>query len=189
MSTETPPVDPVEGSPLPAILAGVAILAVAAFLIFGSGSDEQTAQEAPGAKAGQSAMSSDAKAGAGGRVRGGVGARSADRAEQGSSTRRNPKLGAPIEGLKLNPSGPPEPPSFDTKEEELAFFEKKLERERQLLDQRARFVERVEKAKREASSAEARGVAEGRHKIVTDNYAHQQKLVKELEAKVAGLKG
>ncbi len=189
MSTETPPVDPVEGSPLPAILAGVAILAVAAFLIFGSGSSEQATEEAPGAKSAQSAMSSDAKASAGGPVRGGVGARATDRAQGRSGTRVNPKLGSPVEGLKLNPSGPPEPPSFDTKEEELAFFEKKLERERQLLDQRARFVKRVEKAKREASSAEERGVAEGRHKIVSDNYAHQEMVVKDLEAKVAGLKG
>ncbi|HGG56507.1 MAG TPA: hypothetical protein ENK31_01790 [Nannocystis exedens] len=190
MSTESPPVDPpVEGSPLPAILAGVAILAVAAFLIFGSGSSEQATEDARGAKGGQAGMSGDAKAGAGGRVRGGVGARAADAAQGRSGARRNPKLGSPIEGMKLNPSAPPEPPNFESKEEEIAYFEKKLERERELLEQRARFVERVKKAVREAPSAEERSVAEGRSKIVSDNYAQQQEAVKELEAKVARLKG
>ncbi len=190
MSTESPPVDPpVEGSPLPAILAGVAILAVAAFLIFGSGSSEQATEDVPGAKGGQAGMSSDAKAGAGGRVRGGVGARAADRAEGRSGARHNSKFSSSIEGMKLTPSQPPEPPSFTSKDEEIAYFEKKLERERQILDQRARFVERVKKAVREASSADERGVAEGRSKIVTDNYEHQQEVVQELEAKVAGLKG
>jgi len=191
MSTETPPASPEEGSPLPAIVAGVAILGVAAFLIFGGGSSEEATEKASSAKSSQSAdKASEAVAGGGGRVRGGVGARSIDDAQGRSTARRNPKLGTPMEGMKLDPSPrSKEPPDFQSAAEEIAYYEKKLEREREILAQRERFVERLEKVKKDAVSAEEREVAESRGKIVTDNYAKQQKVIEELEKKLEGLKG
>jgi len=193
MSTETPPVNPEEGSPLPAILAGVAILGVAAFLIFGTGSDGDEATDESGrAKSSQSAnQASGADSGAkGGRVRGGVGARDIDDARGRPQTRRNPKLGAPMEGMKLDPKPrAKEPTSFASAEEEIEYFEGKLRRAQQILEQRARFVERLEKVKKDAVSAEERNVAENRGKIVVENFDKQQKVVDELAAKVAKLKG
>jgi hypothetical protein len=191
MSTETPPASPEEGSPLPAIVAGVAILGVAAFLIFGGGSSEEATEKTSSAKSSQSAdRAEEVVAGGGGRVRGGVGARSIDDAKGRSTARRNPKLGAPMEGMKLDPTPrPKEPPDFQSAAEEIEYYEKKLEREREILVQRERFVERLEKVKKEAVSAEEREVAEGRGKIVTDNYAKQQQVVEELEKKLEGLRG
>ena len=191
MSTETPAANPDEGSPLPAIIAGVAILGVAAFLIFGGGGGEEATEKEASANASQSAsQSADAAAGGGGRVRGGVGARSMDDAKGRSKPRRNPKLGPPMEGMKLDPTPrPKEPPDFESAAEEIAWYEKKLEREREILVQRERFVERLDKVKKDAISAEDREVAEGRGKIVIDNHAKQQKVVEDLEKKLEGLKG
>ncbi len=191
MSTETPAANPEEGSPLPAIIAGVAILGVAAFLIFGGGSGEEATEKEASANSSQATdQSADAAAGRGGRVRGGVGARSIDDAKGRSKPRRNPKLGPPMEGMKLDPTPrPKEPPDFESAAEEIAWYEKKLEREREILVQRERFVERLDKVKKDAISAEDREVAEGRGKIVTDNYAKQQKVVEDLEKKLEGLKG
>ncbi|MCA9635767.1 MAG: hypothetical protein KC420_07015, partial [Myxococcales bacterium] len=63
MSTETPSAPQEEvGSPLPAIVAGVAILGVAAFLIFGSGDSSTTATEQGSAPASQAAASDRAEA-------------------------------------------------------------------------------------------------------------------------------
>ena len=193
MSTETPPVNPEEGSPLPAILAGVAILGVAAFLIFGTGGgggETATENGRAGAGSNQSADQGEAAVANGGRVRGGVQPRSIDDARGRPETRRNPKLGTPIEGMKLDPQPrPSEPPNFTSPEEEIDYFEKKLVREQQILEQRGRFVERVERAKGSAASAQEREIAESRGKIVVDNFAEQQKVVDELEAKLAKLKG
>ena len=119
MSTETPSAQPEEeGSPLPAIIAGVGILGVAAFLIFGTGSGGEEATRSEADKASQSAQEGDKSAGAGGRVRGGIGARSVDDAQGRPDGRRNPAIGVPQEGMRLSPGTPKpkkKPESFDSR--------------------------------------------------------------------------
>ncbi|MCA9663859.1 MAG: hypothetical protein KC486_36375 [Myxococcales bacterium] len=193
MSTETPSAQPEEeGSPLPAIIAGVGILGVAAFLIFGTGSGGEEATRSEADKASQSAQEGDKSAGAGGRVRGGIGARSVDDAQGRPDGRRNPAIGVPQEGMRLSPGTPKpkkKPESFDSIEEERAYYRAELVREKAMLERRYEFVKRLEKVKQDAASADEREVAESRGKIVEENYAKQQKVVEELEAKLEELGG
>ena len=58
-----------------------------------------------------------------------------------------------------------------------------------MLERRYEFVKRLEKVKQDAASADEREVAESRGKIVEENYAKQQKVVEELEAKLEELGG
>jgi hypothetical protein len=194
MSTETPSAQPEEeGSPLPAIIAGVGILGVAAFLIFGTGSGGEEATRSEADKASQSAQDGGKSAGAGGRVRGGIGARAVDDAQGRPDSRRNPAIGVPQEGLRLSPGmGKPKkkkPESFESIEAERAYYQAELTREKAMLDKRFEFVKRLEKVKRDAASADERQAAERRGKVVEENYAKQQKVVEDLEAKLEELGG
>jgi hypothetical protein len=198
MSTSPPPPAPEEqGSPKLALLVGLAILGVAAFVIFGTGG--ATSGRADAAKSGGAA--DQAAAGAkssvvegNARVRGGVDARDVDEAQgraepEAKKYRRNPALGEPLEGLDLLPSEPKKPETFATKAEEIAFYEQKLARERVILEKRSQFLDRVKTIRAGAKTAEEKQVAESRGKIVEDNFEEQQKVVGDLEKKLAGLKG
>ena len=195
MSTKPPPSPPTEeGSPLPAIIAGVAILAVAAFMIFGSGPSTPTRATVSGrgdAAGSQSAAEAAKRAvDASAKVRGGVEARQVDEAQgPPGPPRRNPSIGPPLEGMTMLPNAPKRPETFASKEEEIAYYEQLLVREQAILDKRSEFVDRVHRIRDEAKTAEEREVAAGRTKIVEDNFDEQQKTVADLKKKLAGLKG
>lgn len=192
MSTNTPPSAPEEqGSPLPAIIAGVAILAVAAFLIFGSSSSTTaTAGKGKGEIASQGADQAGKTAtDASGKVRGGVEARAVDEAKGRVQYQRNPALGTPVEGMQVLPEAPKKPDSFPSKEAEISYYEKVLVAEQALLDKRTEFVKRAHQIRADARTPEEKQVAESRTKIVEDNLEEQKKVVDDLEKKLGTLKG
>jgi len=197
MSTSPPPPAPEEhGSPKLALLVGLAILGVAAFIIFGSGggatSGGAAATKGGGAAADQAATAARSSVVDGNtRVRGGIDPRDVDEAQgrpEPKQYRRNPALGTP-EGLDMLPNEPKRPEAFATKAEEIAFYEQKLARERVILSRRGEFLDRAKKIRADAATSEEKEVAESRGKIVENNFEEQQKVVGDLEKKLAGLKG
>ncbi|MEZ4448196.1 MAG: hypothetical protein R3B09_01870 [Nannocystaceae bacterium] len=193
MTSPSPSASPEEqGSPLPAILVGVAILGVAAFFIFGSGgAEEATASRVDGPSANQTASDRSVGSDPSGRVRGGIGARGVDDAQGPRSARLNPVVGGVIEGngLKLPAEAPKTPESFASKSEEIAYYEEKLTNEKEMLEKRALFLDRVNQNILNARSPEQKQVAESRGKIVQKNYDDQKEKVEALERRLAELRG
>ncbi len=174
-----------EGSSLPALLAGIAIVGVAAYLIFGSdgtdvGGNQADNPEVAAQKAGA--------LGGPGRKRG-VEDREVDDAEAAErKPRRNPALGAiPSE---MAPPRQPEPiPEFKSTAEEIAFWEKRLNGAKMQLENRETFVARSQRRIDKAESADERNRAETTHKQVVSNRDEVKAKVEALEKKLAELRG
>lgn len=194
MTSPSPSASPEEqGSPLPAIIAGVAILGVAAYLIFGSDatSSETAAQGSGKSAALQSASEHSAEGDPSAKVRGGVGARAVDEAKGARQARINPAVGAPIEGLgmKMPAEAPKKPESFASKAEEITYYEEQLGIEKEMLSKRALFLERVNKNILNAKTPEQKEIAESRGKTVQKNYDTQKEKVESIERRLAELRG
>jgi hypothetical protein len=179
---------------MPAMLIGGAILAVVAALIFWPTGDEAPTSGAERAKDRTAAAAGAAPNSKEGGALGGIQPRAVDDPiQRPRESKLNPAIAFP-EGIGAAP-GMPEPevvPDFDNVEQEIAYYEKKLEHAIELRDQRAQFVERLgrarERAEQSANPQQELEVFEGRKKIVEDNLTTAQKKVDELEAKLADLK-
>jgi hypothetical protein len=177
------------GGMLPALLAGAGILAVAALFIFG-GDDEKQAKQAKDGKTQQQASaqgSSDPK--------GGVGSREVDDA---SPSRPKPKLNPRIanavvtDGMAPVPNKKPEPTSWGSVDEEIAYWEEELRDANRMLAIRQQASERVpgeEERIRQNGTPEDLAEFQGRKQIVTENLGKAQARVEEIELKLQQLRG
>lgn len=197
-----------EGGMGPAILAGVGILAVVAALVFWPAGDDKDGKGKDGADGktaaadAQGRAGADEKGGASAKGPGGVAARNADDpsrvGKDGEPTevefKMNPAVRLP-RGIGMAPGVPPEepPPKFDTKEEEIEWWEAKLDRAHTQLEMRKKATERLakwkEKAEQSDNPAEQLAQYDQRAEVVNENYRKAQAKVAELEKKIAELKG
>lgn len=180
------------GGILPALLAGAGILAVAALFIFGG--EDDSASDAAQNKDGSAAHTANAQV-VGSDPKGGVAARQADAANVSgrAKPRLNPRIADAVvtEGMAPVPNKKPEPTSFASVEEEIAYWEKELEEANKMLEIRQRaqgHVPRQEQKARERGSAEEIERFEERKRIVADNLDRAQARVDEVEAKLAALR-
>lgn len=202
MTTETDPRSDgdEEQSFLPTILAGAAILAIAALLIFWP-SDEDDAKAAQAdakgqaARAGSSAQGRQSGAGGGGSAKG-VARRDFDAATQPAGRGRlNPAVKTVTgKGMAPPPEAMPEhPPANASTEDKIAFYEKRLEAAIRNRDHRKLNTERLARAKERAESQDnpqaALAAFERRKEIVQSNYEKAKKDVEDLEATLAELRG
>ena len=179
---------------MPAMLIGGAILAVVAALIFWPSGDEAPTSSAERAKDRSAAAAKPGSAPSASVAAGGVQARAVDDPiTRPRPPKVNPALPIP-EGIGPAP-GVPEPeviPDFDNVAEEIAYYEKKLDQAIEMRDQRALFVERLDRARERAEQSDNPQrdleVFEGRKKIVEDNLTSAQKKVEDLETKLAELR-
>jgi hypothetical protein len=189
-----PPADDPQGS-LGAVLIGGAILLIAGLFIFWPSSDNATtaARTTAGqgtAAQGSNAVAGDGKAGADGGLRG-IDPRDIDPAQsaQNVQARLTPGLMAPSLSMAPPPAPVPEPTSFATKAEEIAYVEKKLSLARADAESRAVFVERMRKIQEKSKSADEDERNAGRAKIVQQNYENARARVTELEKRLESLGG
>ncbi len=175
---------------LGAILIGAAILLIAGLLIFWPGGSDSTtgAQGANASSQGgqQSAHSADGRSAAGQR---GIAPRESDPAKGRVSPHVRSGLIAPsVHDLAMMPTPPPEPTSFASLAEEIAYYEKKLQQAQVDLEARTTFLERMRrKQSAEPVSDHDRNVQ--RANIVQKNYDSARARVTELEQKLAFLRG
>ena len=189
-----------EGGLVPAILAGAGILAVVGLLVFWpSGDDDaKSAKQEDGksasAKSGRRNRDGG-KNGAAARGGGGVAARAVDDATPGSSVKGKVNPALLPKKVGMAPGIPQEepPPKFDNVEEEIAWYEKKLEKANTQLEARERNVERLNKSKQKAEDSPDPGPALARYekskKIVEGNLEKAKTKVAEIEKKLSELRG
>lgn len=198
-----------EGGIGPAVLAGAGILAVVAALVFWPSGDKGDGKGKDG-KGENSAVAAqgragDEKEGASAKGPGGVGARNVDEASRaeggelqagksGTEYKLNPAIRLP-RGMGLAPAVPAEepPPKFETKEEEIEWWEAKLDRASTQLEMRTKATARLAKWKERAEASENPDEElaryEQRAEVVNENLRKAQEKVAELEKKLAELKG
>ena len=194
-----PPAEDPQGS-LGAVLIGGAILVIAGLFIFWPKGETATAD--PRTLAGQSAAAQGSNSvadgpggGAGGGLAQGINPRDIDPArarsqvERSTTARVTPGL-LPAAGMGMAPptSPTPEPTSFASKAEEIAYVEKKLAEARSDLDSRATFVERMQKIQQKSKSVDEDERNAGRAKIVQQNYENARLRVEELEKRLNSLR-
>jgi hypothetical protein len=179
---------------LPVVIGGAVILAVFALIAFWPGDSTSTGSGADKKAASASERGEGGRAGGGGG--GGVQAREYD--EPSAPTRpgkRNPAVRLPNVGMSPEAPAPKDdtPPTFGSKAEEIAWYERKLEQAQEVLEARQKFAERLPKVREkieQAPNAEQQLQAfEQRKKIVEDNFAKAQADVADLEKKLAELRG
>jgi ribosomal protein L15 len=174
------------------LVGGGLILAVFALIAFWpadeAGSDGNADKTAAAGEQGPDG----GRAGAG---KGGVQARDYD--EPSAPTRqgkRNPAVRLPNVGMSPEAPAPQDdtPPVFASKAEEIAWYEHKLEKAKELRDARQKFTERLPKVKEKIESSpnadQQMQAFEKRKKIVEDNYEKAQADVDALEKKLEELR-
>lgn len=176
---------------LPALLAGAGILAVAALFIFGGDDD---AKEAAQNKGDAQAHSSSAQSAT--NPKGGVAARQVDGADKTArpKPRLNPRIADAVvtEGMAPMPNKKPEPTSWDSVDDEIAYWEDQLRDANRMLEIRQRAQEHVPKQEekiRERGTPEDIAQFEQRKVVVADNLERAQARVDEVEHKLQGLQG
>jgi hypothetical protein len=181
------------GGMLPALLAGAGILAVAALFIFG-GDDEKEAKQAKQAKD-AAAQQANAQT-AGGSSIGGVASREADDATPNPrpKPRLNPRIADAIvtEGMAPVPNKKPEPTSWASTDEEIAYWEAELVDANRMLALRQQASERVpagEERIRQNGTPEELAQYQARKQVVAENLAKAQARVDEIEGKLSKLRG
>ncbi len=184
-SSESPQTAPEEeGSSLPALLAGVAIIGVAAYLIFGSDSPATADDDG---KTPSADVQNNGALGAPGRKRG-IQDQDVDAADGAKRKHRlNPALGELVTEM-APPRGPEKIPDFKSKEEELAFWEKRLTGAKAQLKNNETFVARSLRRIEKAETDAARTKAENTHKVVVRNRDAAKTKVEDLEKKLEGLR-
>jgi hypothetical protein len=178
------------GGMLPALLAGAGILLVAGLFVFGG--DDDKASEARQAKD-PKAASAQANTAPG--AVGGVAARQADDATKTSPAqpRLNPRIANAVvtEGMAPSPTKKPEPTSFASTDEEIAYWEEQLRQANRMLEIRQRAVEHVpsqEEKIRQNGTPEDLAQFQVRKKVVTDNLEKAEARVAEVEGKLEDLR-
>lgn len=198
-----PPGDDPQGS-LGAVLIGGAILLIAGLFIFWPDSDGATAERgkagarANAAQHGSNSAAGERSGGGGGGVDGlGRGidprdidpARAQSDAERTAHARLTPGLLSPGLTMAPPPKPVPEPTSFASTADEIAYVEKKLTQARADLDARATFLERMQKIQQKSKSVDEDERNAARAKIVQQNYETARTRVEELEKRLKSLKG
>lgn len=177
-----------ERSLLPAVVAAAVILLLAAALIFWPSDDDGSDTDA---RADRSSDHSQARAG--NEVEGGIRGREIDEATGRPKPRINPALRLPELGTAPAPPDPG-PPEFETTEDEIAWYEKRLDAARAQVKNRERFVERLPRARerfeeRYPDAATRREAWQQREDTVRDNLEQARARVTELETKLSELRG
>jgi hypothetical protein len=188
-NNEPTPTSEKKSSNVPMLLAGAAVCAVVAILFLwpgggGGDPDEATRRGGEGGERGGQASE---------RKRGGVQARGYDEADGAPKGRLNPAIQLPNAGMAPGPAPKPEePPDFQSAEEEIAWYEKRLAAANSNLDIRKKAVERLPKARERAEQApnpdEALAKFEQTEKRVQENLEHAEKQVAEIEKKLEALR-
>jgi hypothetical protein len=189
-----------EGGLVPAILAGAGILAVVGLLVFWPSGDDDAKSAKDGDKQSASAKSRQRGGGKGkdsaaARGGGGVAARAVDDATPGSSVsgKVNPALLPKKVGMAPGLPQEEPPPKFENVEDEIAWYENKLEKANTQLEARERNVERLAKSKQKAEDSPDPGQALVRYerskKIVEGNLEKAKTKVAEIEKKLSELRG
>lgn len=174
---------------LPALLAGAGILLVAGLFIFG-GDDEQAADKTKDQK------TATANAQQAGRSGGGVAARPTDAPSRTSQPKPklNPRIANAIvtEGMAPSPNKKEEPTSFDSDEDEIAYWEEELRAAEANLDIRQRAAELAPATAdkiREKGNPDEIAQIERRLEVVNDNLEKAKARVAEVEGKLQELRG
>ncbi len=170
------------------MLIGGAILVVAALLIFWPDGDSASQTSGAGARGNSAQANAGSGAPGSGQSKGGVGAREHDPAEGRVTGRINPALQTTSRTMAPARPPTPEPTSFNSAAEEIAYYEKRLDLARDNLETRTRFLGRMKKIKEEARTHADQDKAEARGKIVQENYDKAVAAVAELEKKLAELR-
>lgn len=184
-----------KGSIWPAAIAGAGLLLAGGLMVFWDGGDEgKRKNRDKQAQAG----SASARGGAGGKpaISGGVDPRSVDEAKQGprrGTAVVNPRVGGTREFGGMAPQKKKkEPPTFDSPEEELEYYEKELESARSVLEMRERAVKRLPKIKEQVMNGSdpdtGLEIYEKRAKRVEENLEESKGKVSDLEKQVEGLR-
>ena len=192
------PADEEEQSFLPTVLAGAGILAVAALLIFWPSDDPaKDGASADGkGQASASARGGGAEGGAAGRAAG-VAARPSDAPTTAARSQRiNPAIKLP-QTRGMAPTTPEavhaDPPPGATVDEQIAFYEGRLEAAIRMRDNRKKFYDRLPALKQRIESSpnpeQSMETFERRKQIVEDNYEKAKAEVERLEGKLAELRG
>lgn len=204
MTTETqkasdaPRAEDEEQSFLPTVLVGAGILAVAALLIFWPSDDD-----AKGSKDGQGRAAAGASDRSAGGADGGPSARAAgvaarrtDAPSTPNSRRINPAIKLPqTRGMAptMPEAAPADPPPDATPDEQIAFWEARLESATRARDNRKKFYDRLPAIKQRIESStnpeQSMETFERRKTIVEDNYNKAEAEVERIEGKLAALRG
>jgi hypothetical protein len=180
------------GGMLPALLAGAGILAVAALFIFG-GDDEKDAKQVEDSAAQQANAQRT-----GGSKNGGVASRQTDDANATQGSRPKPRLNPRIadavvtDGMAPVPNKKPEPTSWGTVDEEIAYWEEELRDANRMLETRKQSSDRVpdqEERIRQNGTPEDLAEFQIRKQVVADNLAKATARVQEVELKLSKLRG
>jgi hypothetical protein len=174
---------------LPALLAGAGILIVAGLFIFG-GDDEKTAADKT--KDQKSSMANAQQAD----HSGGVASRQTGDASQTSRPKPtlNPRIANAVvtEGMAPSPNKKEVPSSFDSKDDEIAYWEEELRAAETNLDMRERAAEMAPATAdkiREKGNPDEIAQIERRLEVVNDNLEKAKARVAEVESKLAELRG
>ncbi len=173
---------------LPALLAGAGILLVAGLFIFGG--DDEAASEAKDPKTASAAAHTADRSG-----KPGVAARESEAANQASKPkpRLNPRIANAVvtEGMSPEPKKP-EPTSFASSAEEIAYWEEQLRVAESQLEMRQRAADYAPSAEddiRRNGTAEDLAEFQKRLVVVNDNLSKAKARVEEVEEKLASLRG
>ena len=189
-----------EGGLVPAILAGAGILAVVGLLVFWpSGEDDaKGSKKKDGAVAdgrGKASRTNGGKKKPDARGAGGVAARTVDDATPGGSASGKVNSRMLPKSVGMAPGLPEEepPPKFKNVQDEIAWYETKLDTASTQVDARRKNAERLKKMKEKAEESPDPGTALARYekskKIVEDNLARAEAKVATIEKKLAELRG
>ena len=178
-----------EGSPLPALLAGGAIIVIFALIIFWPSGEEAVYQGPNGGVAAQQQSANQGSKPKASRRTARVEAREMDRpGVRSTGSKINPKIGPMVTGM-----APPPPkeeiPELTSKTEEITYWERKLQVANRMLASRKVFVDRLNRISSEAESPAERENIESRRGTVEKNYEDARANVKKIEARLAELRG
>ena len=163
-------------------------MAAALLIFWPTDSDPDT-----GAAAGDAAGQNEDKAAP--PRKGGIQARQFDDAKSGGDpkVRRNPAVKIPPVGMNPNPPPPSEPPTFETKDEERAYYEDQLFRAERILAVRKKARDRLEKIREDIEKGpnpeQQMATYESRKELVEENLNQAEKRVAEVKQKLEELGG
>ncbi|NVB40006.1 hypothetical protein G6O69_19330 [Pseudenhygromyxa sp. WMMC2535] len=181
------------GGMLPALLAGVGILLVAALFFFGGDEDEDKAAAKEAAGKDQASASSRTASGS---SKTGIAARRTDDAQPSApKPRLNPRIANSMVGSGMAPNSdkPEEPSSFESKDEEIIYWEDELRAANQTLEMRQRAMEHIpaieEKIRNGKDAERSLAEFEKRKEVVEENLEKAEDRVKTIEEKLEKLRG
>lgn len=189
-----------EGGLVPAILAGAGILAVVGLLVFWPSGDDDAKDskkkdDAVADGRGKGSRTNGGKKKPDARGAGGVAARAVDDATPGGSAsgKVNPRMLPKSVGMAPGLPEEEPPPKFKNVEDEIAWYETKLDTANTQVDARRKNVARLTKMKEKAEDSPDPSTAMARYekskKIVEDNLRKAEAKVAKIEKKLAELRG